>query len=144
MDVLTSSVHVIWATLDLEFDEGYLANCRIPSFNPQLLKISNMEILLTLGRMFGPGITRNQIARIMRMCIQCRNFCFVERRHLHRCNGAVLLTQSDNFDLITSICSYEGHAGLSSFDMVRLFTCCGVCERVCLEGTLGLHDCPGA
>ncbi|TEB28917.1 hypothetical protein FA13DRAFT_1793755 [Coprinellus micaceus] len=127
---------------DLEFDESYLLKCQIPSFNPKRLRMSNIKILFLLGRMFGPGISQAQFVRVMRMCALCHNYCFIERQHLHRCKGAVLRTQADGFDLVMSMATYEEHAGLSRLDLYRLLTRCSVCCHICMEGSLGVHDCP--
>ena len=103
--------------------------------------MSNVEVLFTLGRIFGPGITKSQFRQIVRKCISCKNLCFVERLHTHRCNGKVLLTMADGFDFEGMMLSYDEHAGFSKFDVYHLLALCRECDHICMEGAISLHNC---
>lgn len=126
----------------LDFDDEFLHDLRLTSFNPVTQGPSDLELLFTLDRAFGPGLTRTQFRQIMKRCTLCNNVCFRERRHSHRCDGAVLLTQGDRFNFVSSLMTRNTHAGLSLFDLSRLFARCGRCDRICSEGVVFLHDCP--
>ncbi|KAJ3521166.1 hypothetical protein NMY22_g12427 [Coprinellus aureogranulatus] len=125
----------------LEFHEGYLSRCKLNTFNPQTLRMSNIDILFTLGRLFGPGITMAQFRQIMRRCTLCQHVCFVERRHLHCCQGRAILTQSNEFDLVLALSKLDEHSGLSSSDLQQLLILCQRCERIFLSDTIHFHDC---
>lgn len=128
----------------LDFDHEFLRALGLGAFNPKTQKASDLDIVFTLGRPFGPGITRAQFKQIIRRCSLCHNVCLRERRHSHRCRGPALLSQADGFSLIDSLLTYDEHAGLSFFDLSRLLIRCGRCHHICLEGTLIVHDCIGS
>ncbi|TEB23583.1 hypothetical protein FA13DRAFT_1715260 [Coprinellus micaceus] len=107
----------------LDFDDEFLRCLRLTSFRPET-ETSDFDLLLAMVRIFGHGITSQQFKQIVRQCRRCHNVCFRERRHWHRCNGRVLLTQADGFDLAGSLLTLEEHAGLSPFDLSRLLTRC--------------------
>ncbi|KAJ3512690.1 hypothetical protein NMY22_g15258 [Coprinellus aureogranulatus] len=127
--------------IEREFDEPYLKSCKIIRFNPQRLKPSNLELVFRLGRVFGPGITRGEFRRIVRQCSSCRNLVFVDRQDCHRCDGPSLQTQAEGFDLMNALLSSAETSGLGHSDLPRLLTRCDACERICLGGTIDLHDC---
>lgn len=128
----------------LEFNAAFLTKCKLSNFHPDTLRLSNMDIVFILGRIFGPGITRGQLRRIFRQCRSCQNICYVDKRHLHRCNGQVLRSQADGFEIVDALLSSTENAGFSLFDLHRLLTRCSTCERIIQEGFLNLHDCAGA
>ena len=101
-----------------------------------------MDLLFRLGRAFGDGVTRAQFRRIFNRCDSCRSLVYADRRHSHRCDGAVLQTQEDGFDLVPALLTYSEHAGLSPFDAWQMFTRCDACNRVCFKDSINLHDCP--
>ncbi|KAJ3496999.1 hypothetical protein NMY22_g19744 [Coprinellus aureogranulatus] len=113
------------ARMTLSFNNQYLTACKLVSFNPNHLGDHNLDVLLTLGRLFGPGITKGQFRQVLRKCSLCRNVCYVERREYHRCGGKALDTQEDDFDFVTALMSWEENAGLNRFDLCRLFARCG-------------------
>ena len=126
----------------MEFDDKVYDSYKFAGFNPKKRTLSSLTVLFTLGRTFGPGITASQFRQIVRQCNDCLNLCFVERLHLHRCGGTVLRTMSDGFDFEAMMLSHEEHAGFSRFDIYRLLALCGECDRICMDGTVNLHDCP--
>jgi hypothetical protein len=91
---------------------------------------------------FGPGITRSQLRQILRECADCEKFVFADRRDSHKCDGQVLLTRADDFDLVSALISFDETSGLSLVDIHHLLTQCAACKRICLIGTVNLHDCP--
>ncbi|TEB32975.1 hypothetical protein FA13DRAFT_1790050 [Coprinellus micaceus] len=126
----------------LNFDDEFLCELRLTSFNPASQGPSDLELLFTLDRAFGPGLTRTQFRQIMKRCVLCNNVCFRDRRYSHQCDGRVLLTQADDFDFVGSLMTRDAHAGLSLFDLSHLFARCGRCNRICLEAVVFLHQCP--
>ncbi|KAJ3518931.1 hypothetical protein NMY22_g13436 [Coprinellus aureogranulatus] len=126
----------------LELHDDYLRKCKLNTFNPKTLRMSNVDILFTLGRVLGPGVTVSQFRQAMRRCFECRRVCFVERRHLHRCRGPVLPIEDVAFDVATALLGFREHSGLSNSDLRRLFARCSSCEHICLEGAVHLHKCP--
>lgn len=127
---------------ELEFDEAFLQACRFTSFDPQKLRLSNLQLLFHIGRIFGPGLNRRAFRRMMRQCTACGNIVFADRTDCHRCTGQILHVQAENFDVITALTSLANNSGLSPFDMRLLFIRCEACRNVCLRGTIYLHRCP--
>ncbi|KAJ3538377.1 hypothetical protein NMY22_g5192 [Coprinellus aureogranulatus] len=70
-------------SVDPDLNVQYFKQCKFIQFNPKTQKLSNLDIVFTLDRIFGPGITRSQL-----------------RRQSHACNGQPLQTQGDNFSLL--------------------------------------------
>ena len=111
-------------------------------FNPRRLGPSNLELLFRLGQVFGPGISRAEFRRIMRRCVCCGNIVFVLKVDSHSCDGTVLLTQADGFDIIGAfLCSSGANAGFTWLDLNRLLDRCDACERIIPEGTVNFHAC---
>lgn len=135
----------VWLTLRcstaLDFDKKFLQAMRLHSFNPNSQGTSDLDLLFTLGRTFGPGITRSQFKQIMRCCTLCHNLCLRERRHAHRCHGRALVAQAEDFDMIDSLLTYDEHAGLRQSDLSRLLTRCAHCNRICLVDKIEFHEC---
>ena len=123
-------------------DATFLSTCRIRSFDPRRLGDSPMNLLFQVDCAFGDGITGAQFRRIFDRCVSCRHFVYTERRHSHRCEGPILHTQADKFDLVAALLTYDEHAGLSLSDVQQLFARCDACQRVCRKGSINLHDCP--
>ncbi|KAJ3544767.1 hypothetical protein NMY22_g2665 [Coprinellus aureogranulatus] len=105
-------------------DDGFLASCALPLFTPGSKSPSNTDLLFTLCRFTGPGITKFEFRRIMRQCDICFNICFAERTSLHRCQAKLLLDQDKVAwgDFEESMLSYEEHAGFRcSLSMVEVY-----------------------
>ncbi|KAJ3536274.1 hypothetical protein NMY22_g6101 [Coprinellus aureogranulatus] len=107
---------------ELEFNDDYVKTCKLMGFDPQNLRLTNLDIIFNLGRIFGPGVTKSQFRRVMRKCSLCRNICLAERRHYHRCDGRVLDTEADGFDLVLELLASTEHAGLTPLDLRRLLS----------------------
>jgi hypothetical protein len=101
-----------------------------------------MDLVFRLGRVFGDGVSLRQFRCIFDRCALCHNLIYTGGRYSHRCNGTVLWTQADGFNIVSALLMQNEHAGLSLFNDQRLFTCCHACKRVCLEGSINLHECP--
>lgn len=123
-------------------DDEFLRACKLFSFNPSQLKPTNLDLLCRLGRIFGPGITVSEFRKIIRRCVICQNFVYTDRRSRHRCNGTVLQTQHERFDLVGTLLATSENAGLSTSDFERLLARCNACTRICLESATDLHECP--
>ncbi|TEB24442.1 hypothetical protein FA13DRAFT_1739287 [Coprinellus micaceus] len=95
---------------------------------------------VSLARL-GVGSTSFQFCQMLRQCNGCQNFVFTDRLTIHQCDGPVLQTQADNFDIVRALVTMERNAGLSRLDFCHLFTCCDLCHRVFLEHLIFSHAC---
>ncbi|KAJ3549149.1 hypothetical protein NMY22_g991 [Coprinellus aureogranulatus] len=126
----------------LEFDARFTSELHIRTFNPKTQGSSDLDLVFTLGRVFGPGLTRTQFRQIMRRCALCHNVCFRMRRHSHKCQGTTLQTQEDGFDFVQSLLTFDEHSGFNRADLSRLLTRCSRCKHICLGSEVSsLHDC---
>ncbi|KAJ3521851.1 hypothetical protein NMY22_g12143 [Coprinellus aureogranulatus] len=96
----------------LEFNADYLKSCKIMAFSPRRMKPSNLELLLRLGRLFGPGLTRSEFRQMMRMCAECHNMAFADRRDSHQCDGSPLQIHEEGFDFARALFSTSKNSGL--------------------------------
>ncbi|TEB33319.1 hypothetical protein FA13DRAFT_1731081 [Coprinellus micaceus] len=122
-------------------NETFLRTCKFRCFSPRFARPSNTELLLGFARAFGRGLNQFQFCQMLRQCNGCQNFVFTDRLTIHQCDGPVLQTQADNFDIVRALVTMERNAGLSRLDFCHLFTCCDLCHRVFLEHLIFSHAC---
>lgn len=123
--------------LNAEFFSG----ARYLSYDPRKPTPTNFDILMRLGQIVGPGVTKAETRLILRRCKLCRRFMYVERCSTHRCAGAVPDIQGQAFDLVETLFSLQEHAGLGQGDLLTLLSTCDTCRRVVINGNLVAHFC---
>lgn len=124
-------------------DGNFLHSCGFRRFNPKFVSPSKTDLLIRMGRLFGPGLNHFQFRHMLRKCNHCRNFVFIDRLTRHQCDGPSLQTQAEGFDIVPALLTYSYSAGLTPLDVCRLFARCDGCQRIYLESTIGLHGCLG-
>ncbi|TEB29045.1 hypothetical protein FA13DRAFT_1711399 [Coprinellus micaceus] len=156
---LDSPTHAPWspnaiAPLDISLLED------IPTFNPRRPTHTNFDVLMRLctqvGREYASGgITKTELKRILRTCVNCQRFMYADRRAMHRCDAPPLDVHIPGFDISQSMLTFDDHPGFSATDLCFLLFRCGVCHRIfsaLIENTLlerplaewAIHTCPRA
>ncbi|KAJ3538375.1 hypothetical protein NMY22_g5191 [Coprinellus aureogranulatus] len=88
--------------------------------------VQNMKLLSDLGNPFGRGLRRYQICQIVRECSRCNGVCFMDRRHLHECQGITLCPPRDGPELLEAMLCEYGNRGLRRADFMGLLSLCNL------------------
>ncbi|TEB18336.1 hypothetical protein FA13DRAFT_1803780 [Coprinellus micaceus] len=137
---LDSPTHAPWspnaiAPLDISLLED------IPTFNPRRPTHTNFDVLMRLctqvGREYASGgITKTELKRILRTCVNCQRFMYADRRAMHHCDAPPLDVHIPGFDISQSMLTFDGPSGVHA-----------LIENTLLERPLAewaIHTCPRA
>ncbi|KAJ3545100.1 hypothetical protein NMY22_g2565 [Coprinellus aureogranulatus] len=120
------------------FEEtSWRSKLRLPRFVPGPA-VQNMKLLSELANPFGRGLHRYQVRQIMQACSRCNGVCFMEKRHLHQCQGISLHSPRDGPELLEAMLCEYGNRGLRPEDFM------GLLSRGSKEGLETLMNYPTA
>ncbi|KAJ3511064.1 hypothetical protein NMY22_g15776 [Coprinellus aureogranulatus] len=105
----------------------------VSTFNPRRPTFTHFDVLMRLGHECGwpkTGVTRTELKRMLRACVQCRRFMYAERRAYHRCDSAAPDVRAIDFDLIQNMLAFHEHSGYSLSDLAFVLFRCQSCLRI--------------
>lgn len=127
---------------DIGSNEDWTSQLKLRHFVPGWKGMEpKINVLLALADPLGPGVSRTQFQDIVRVCLQCNNLCFVDKRHVHRCYGPAPHPPSDGLELMEAMLYEVENSGLRRVDVFGLLTRCGECMRICAADASRSHNC---
>ena len=123
-------------------EDSFFLKCKFRKFNPRRPTLTNFDILMHFGQLFGEGITKSELKQAFRQCSDCHNLLYADRRSHHSCDEDALHPEAANFDLMQELLGMETHSGLSPADFKALVVRCDGCQRFCLSSVTHHHECP--
>ncbi|KAJ3533663.1 hypothetical protein NMY22_g7246 [Coprinellus aureogranulatus] len=121
-------------------DQYWRTRLRLQRFVPGPT-VQNLRLLSELGSPFGRGLYRYQVRQIVRECSRCHGVCFMDKCHLHECQGLTLCPPRDGPELMEAMLCEYGNRGLRREDFIALLDRCSVCDRICAGPALESHSC---
>ncbi|TEB22664.1 hypothetical protein FA13DRAFT_1798653 [Coprinellus micaceus] len=121
----------------------FISGTRYLTYDPRNPTPTSSDIVMRLGQIMGPGVTKAETRQILRRCKSCRRFMLVDRCGVHRCNGETPNINAGGFHLGEALLSESENSGLTQNDLISLLSTCNACCHIVMTMHLGFHLCLG-
>ncbi|KAJ3501531.1 hypothetical protein NMY22_g18897 [Coprinellus aureogranulatus] len=125
----------------LPLDAAFLRDANIKKFNPAIKNPPTKgELFWTCTAFIAVGITIREFGRIMRGCVQCERYTFIDSIKGHNCEAAPYDPTAEEFS-ITAAIFRPRCPGMDAEDIEKVFSVCDTCRRVYITKYHYMHDC---